>query len=183
MGEVIVNQRLALVFAKLREAKRSGKPARLPLICHWKSATWCASCIALCGRLRACPRVLPIHKTINYMRPVMTTSSAFTPLTKQAVADSLGISIRSVENWINDGTLPAPAKLGNRVYWHPDVYFGWLSRRLQEAQAVESEPAPAELRLVPTPAPSRREASSSDKAASRLRASTERKLARLQGLN
>lgn len=120
-------------------------------------------------------------QNLNYMGLVMTTSSAFTPLTKQAVADSLGISIRSVENWINDGTLPAPAKLGNRVYWHPDVYFGWLSRRLQEAPVAESEPAPAELPLVP--AASRREASSSDKVASRLRASTERKLARLQGLN
>ncbi len=117
------------------------------------------------------------------MGSVMTTPSAFTPLTKQAVADSLGISIRSVENWINDGTLPAPVKLGNRVYWHPDVYFGWLSRRLQEAPVAESEPVPSELPLVPTPAPSRREASCSDKAASRLRASTERRLARLQGTN
>ena len=138
------------------------------------------SALRLAARMPACSAYT---QDLNYMGPVMTTSSAFTPLTKQAVADSLGISIRSVENWINDGTLPAPAKLGNRVYWHPDVYFGWLSRRLQEAQAVESESAPAELRLVPAPAPSRREASSSDKTASRLRASTERKLARLQGLN
>ncbi len=109
---------------------------------------------------------------------VMTTSSAFTPLTKQAVADSLGISIRSVENWINDGTLPAPAKLGNRVYWHPDVYFTWLSQRLKVESSVEHPAQPAEV-----PARSCRPPASADKTVSRLRASTERKLARLQGLN
>lgn len=109
---------------------------------------------------------------------VMTTSSAFTPLTKQAVADSLGISIRSVENWINDGTLPAPAKLGNRVYWHPDVYFTWLSQRLKVESSVEHPLQPTEV-----PAPARRAPASADKTVASLRASTERKLARLQGLN
>lgn len=105
---------------------------------------------------------------------MMTTPSAFTPLTKQAVADSLGISIRSVENWINDGTLPAPAKLGNRVYWHPDVYYAWLSHRLKEAPSDEplSEPAV-------TPEPVRRSPVSDDKTTARLHARTERKLARL----
>lgn len=107
----------------------------------------------------------------------MTASATFIPLTKQAVADSLGISVRSVENWINEGILPPPTKLGNRVYWHPDVYYGWLSRRLKEnpSEPVSAPAAPS--------APARREAAPSDKAAARLRASTERKLARLQGLN
>jgi predicted DNA-binding transcriptional regulator AlpA len=108
----------------------------------------------------------------------MTTSFAFTPLTKQAVADSLGISIRSVENWINDGILPAPAKLGNRVYWHPDVYFGWLSQRLKADSSAEPQSAPAQV-----PEPIRRAPASADKTVVSLRASTERKLARLQGLN
>ncbi len=108
----------------------------------------------------------------------MTTSSAFIPLTKQAVADSLGISIRSVENWINDGILPAPAKLGNRIYWHPDVYYAWLSRRLKEEPSAEPLPDAAAA-----PDPVRRAFASSDKTVARLHASTERKLARLQGLN
>lgn len=106
----------------------------------------------------------------------MTTSSAFTPMTKQAVADSLGISIRSVENWINDGMLPAPAKLGNRVYWHPDVYFAWLSQRLKAESSVETQAQPTEI-----PEPARRAPASADKTVSRLRASTERKLAHLLG--
>ena len=106
----------------------------------------------------------------------MTTSSAFTPLTKQAVADSLGISIRSVENWINDGTLPAPARLGNRVYWHPDVFFVWLSQRLKAESALEPQTQPTDI-----PEPVRRAPACADKTVSGLRVSTERRLARLQG--
>ena len=114
----------------------------------------------------------------------MTTSSAFTPLTKQAVAGSLGLSIRSVENWINDGTLPTPAKLGNRVYWHPEVYYEWLSRRLQEAEpSADYAPATAKPQPAPVSTPARRQVKTSDNAAARLRASTDRKLARLQELN
>ncbi|MBO7820339.1 helix-turn-helix transcriptional regulator [Burkholderia pseudomallei] len=99
---------------------------------------------------------------------------SFTPLTKQAVADVLGISVRSVENWINDGTLPAPVKLGNRVYWHPDVFFGWLSQRLLE-QVVEVTCAPAR-----TPTPQMPSIRRSESVAGSLRASTDRKLARLK---
>lgn len=102
------------------------------------------------------------------------TTSAFTPLNKQAVADSLGISIRSVENWINDGILPAPAKLGNRVYWHPDVYYAWLSHRLK------ADPSDEPLSLTAdAPEPARRAPASADKTAERLRAGTQRKLDRL----
>ncbi|WP_374710117.1 helix-turn-helix transcriptional regulator [Burkholderia thailandensis] len=105
-----------------------------------------------------------------------THHESFTPLTKQAVADVLGISVRSVENWINDGTLPAPVKLGNRVYWHPDVFFGWLSRRLLEPVA-EVTRAPA---LTPTPTRQKPGIRRSELVAGSLRASTDRKLARLQ---
>lgn len=108
----------------------------------------------------------------------MTASASFTPLTKQDIASSLGISIRTVENWINDNILPAPTKLGNRVYWHPDVYYVWLSHRLKEAPSTEPLPdgtdAPQHVRRAPA---------SSGNAVKSLRASTERKLAQLQGAN
>lgn len=107
----------------------------------------------------------------------MTAHVPFTPLTKQAVADSLGISIRTIENWINEGILPAPTRLGGRVYWHPDVYYSWLSRRLKEEPVVEPT-----FEVVEKPEPTRRACASADKTAAGLRASTERKLARLQGL-
>lgn len=99
--------------------------------------------------------------------------TAFIPLTKQAVADILGISVRSVENWINEGILPAPAKLGGRVYWHPDVFYGWMSKRLQEPSDEGDE--------VPSAPPTKKPRSKhSDGVGEGLRASTERKLARLQ---
>ncbi|AIV90847.1 helix-turn-helix transcriptional regulator [Burkholderia pseudomallei] len=105
-----------------------------------------------------------------------THQESFTPLTKQAVADVLGISVRSVENWINDGTLPAPVKLGNRVYWHPEVFFGWLSRRLLEPAAEEV----AEVMSAPTLRPQKPVVRQSESVAGSLRESTGRKLARLQ---
>ncbi|KUY86657.1 AlpA family transcriptional regulator [Burkholderia sp. RF4-BP95] len=105
-----------------------------------------------------------------------THQESFTPLTKQAVADVLGISVRSVENWINDGTLPAPVKLGNRVYWHPEVFFGWLSRRLLEPVAEGAAETPAAA-----PAPPKAVAKRPESVAAGLRASTDKKLARLQG--
>ncbi|KGS44868.1 prophage CP4-57 regulatory family protein [Burkholderia pseudomallei ABCPW 107] len=101
---------------------------------------------------------------------------SFTPLTKQTVADVLGICVRSVENWINDGTLPAPVKLGNRVYWHPDVFFGWLSRRLLEPVAEGAGGTAA-----PVPRPPKPVTKLPESVAAGLRASTDRKLARLQG--
>jgi len=76
----------------------------------------------------------------------VTTSNAFKPLTKDDIADVLGISLRSIENWVNDGTLPAPKKLGNRVYWHPNAFYAWLDHRLTADAADE----PAE-RATPVP--------------------------------
>lgn len=60
----------------------------------------------------------------------MTASAAFKPMSKNDVADVLGVSLRTIENWVNDGTLPAPTKLGNRCYWHPVAFSAWLDRRL-----------------------------------------------------
>lgn len=98
----------------------------------------------------------------------------FTPLSKQAVADLLDISIRSVENWINEGILPAPAKLGNRVFWHPDAFYGWLSLRLLE-------PATEGQRPEATPVANKPCSKQSYSVAGSLRASTERRLTRLEG--
>ena len=60
----------------------------------------------------------------------MTAIAAFKPLSKNDVADVLGVCLRTVENWVNEGDLPAPAKLGNRCYWHPTTFYAWLERRL-----------------------------------------------------
>lgn len=64
----------------------------------------------------------------------------FKPLTKDEVAEILGVSIRTVENYVNDGQMPAPASLGRRVYWHPDLFYAWLDSFLRsQSGAGESE--------------------------------------------
>lgn len=75
----------------------------------------------------------------------MNTSAAFKPLSKDDIAGVLGVSCRTIENWVNDGTLPAPKRLGNRVYWHPGVFFGWLEQRLvSDETATPSQPLASE---------------------------------------
>lgn len=72
----------------------------------------------------------------------MTIYNTFKPLTKEHIADVLGISFRTIENWVGDGTLPAPKKLGNRVYWHPNAFYAWLDHRLStdgEAETVTGQ--------------------------------------------
>ncbi len=65
----------------------------------------------------------------------MTFAAAFKPLTKEDIADVLGISLRTVENWVNEGTLLSPKKIGNRVYWHPTAFYAWLDRCLADTAA------------------------------------------------
>jgi excisionase family DNA binding protein len=72
----------------------------------------------------------------------MNATNAFKPLTKDDIADVLGVSLRTIENWVNEQTLPAPKKLGNRVYWHPSVFYAWLAHQLtaEETLPTNSEP-------------------------------------------
>ena len=81
----------------------------------------------------------------------MTTTAAFKPLSKHDLADVLGVSLRTIENWVNEGVLPAPTKLGNRVYWHPNVFYGWLDRRLSADAAPVDAAEDAELAAKPLP--------------------------------
>jgi predicted DNA-binding transcriptional regulator AlpA len=66
------------------------------------------------------------------------TTNAFKPLTKDDVADVLGVSLRTIENWVSDEILPAPKKLGNRVYWHPNIFYTWLEHRLTSEDANDA---------------------------------------------
>lgn len=67
-------------------------------------------------------------------------TNAFKPMTKDDVAEVLGLSLRTVENWVNEGTLPSPKKLGNRVYWHPHIFYSWLERSLNSEAAADEMP-------------------------------------------
>lgn len=61
------------------------------------------------------------------------------PLTKEAAATILTVSKRTIENWIADGTIPAPTSIGRRVYWHPETFYTWLEQKLRGQTAT---PAP-----------------------------------------
>lgn len=60
----------------------------------------------------------------------------FKPLTKDEVAEILGVSIRTVENYVSEGHMPAPVSLGRRVYWHPDLFYAWLDGFLRSQSSV-----------------------------------------------
>lgn len=57
-------------------------------------------------------------------------SAPYQLITKDAAADLLCVSKRTIDNWISDGTLPMPTNIGRRVYWHPDVFREWQDKRL-----------------------------------------------------
>lgn len=59
----------------------------------------------------------------------------FQPITKEQAAEILGVSIRSIENYVSEGEMPAPAHLGRRVYWHPDIFYSWLDALLRRESA------------------------------------------------
>lgn len=83
----------------------------------------------------------------------MTTVTAFKPLTKDDIAEVLGVSLRTIENWVNEGALPAPKKLGNRVYWHPNSFYSWLEHRLTVEEQSEDIAHAADLSAVKAPVP------------------------------
>ena len=53
------------------------------------------------------------------------------PLLKADVARTLGVSTRTIEMWSTQGLMPAPARIGGRVYWHPATFYAWLDKRLR----------------------------------------------------
>jgi len=68
-------------------------------------------------------------------------ATPFQPITKERAAEILSVSKRTVETWVADGTMPTPATIGRRVYWHPDPFFAWLNHRLGYVQQMENPSA------------------------------------------
>ena len=57
--------------------------------------------------------------------------SPFQPLSKTDVGRVLGVCVRTIDAWVNSGEMPPPAKIGARVYWHPQQFYSWLDKRLK----------------------------------------------------
>ena len=58
-------------------------------------------------------------------------ANAFKPLKKADIATTLGVTPRTVENWVSAGLIPAPTDLGGRVFWHPEMFYTWLDEYLR----------------------------------------------------
>jgi len=96
-----------------------------------------------------------------------TPVQPFRPMTKADVSRVLGVCVRTIEGWVNSGEMPPPAKIGARVYWHPEVFYAWLHKRLQVAaplpsaavspsdQIPHTSPERAVSRAAPKPRPVR----------------------------
>jgi hypothetical protein len=76
---------------------------------------------------------------------------AFKPLSRTDAADVLGISIRTLENWLNDGRLPKPTSIAGRRYWHPERFYGALEAMMQpeDANSEQSRPVTTPERAKP----------------------------------
>ncbi|RRS01081.1 DNA-binding protein [Aquabacterium soli] len=82
----------------------------------------------------------------------MDHHAPFTPLAKEDVANLFGVTTRTIENWIEDEGMPAPACIGNRVFWHPDVFYAWLDKRLRIPKADTRSAPPVDIKLKQRPA-------------------------------
>lgn len=65
---------------------------------------------------------------------IQPVGSRFEPMTKENVAEVLGVSVRCIENWVAEGLLPSWRKIGTRCFWHPDAFYGWLADYLKSDQ-------------------------------------------------
>ena len=57
------------------------------------------------------------------------------PLTLDDVASLMSVYRRTIQNWISDGSIVTPTRIGRRIYWHPDSLNDWLDKRLSSGNA------------------------------------------------
>jgi len=73
--------------------------------------------------------------------------AGFKPLSRLEVSRILQVSIRTLENWQKAGRMPQSVNIGGRVYWHPQVFYDWLDKKLRppasESSASTAAPMPS----------------------------------------
>lgn len=70
------------------------------------------------------------------------STQPFTPITREQAAQILSASLATIDNWILQGILPRPKRIGNRlVYWHPDVFYSALHALLHPGAEQGSDRA------------------------------------------
>lgn len=58
------------------------------------------------------------------------------PITKDAAAQLLSVTKRTIENWIAQGILPPPRAIGRRVYWPETQFDAWLTSCLGDVSSA-----------------------------------------------
>lgn len=54
-------------------------------------------------------------------------------VTKDIAAEVFSVSVKTIDNYIKDGLLPAPKRFVSKEYWHPDDFRAFLARTFQVA--------------------------------------------------
>lgn len=73
----------------------------------------------------------PIH-SINVPTDAMFAED-FKLITKARAADIFGVDVKTIDNRINAGKLPAPTRWGSKEYWHPADFEAFLDRTFRAA--------------------------------------------------
>jgi predicted DNA-binding transcriptional regulator AlpA len=63
-------------------------------------------------------------------------------ITKECAAELLSVSLRTINNWMSDGTLPPAQYIGRRAYWSPLLFQKWLDMRLGVTPEHAVQPTP-----------------------------------------
>ncbi len=59
----------------------------------------------------------------------MKTDVSTQMLKKEQVCKTLGISERTLENFVRDNKFPPPVRVGKWCFWSPKVIDNWLQRQ------------------------------------------------------
>lgn len=71
---------------------------------------------------------------------VMNTQP-FRLLRKEDIAEFFDVCPRTLENWLQEGKVIAPKRIGGRAYWHPDVFYAWVDAYFSSADGTDIEMA------------------------------------------
>lgn len=90
----------------------------------------------------ALPRLLASdleHAAPGYVPP-------FQLLSRRQVAEILDVSVRTLDNWQKCERMPKAVDIGGRVYWHSEVFYGWLDQKMRSGQCQLAGTASGELK-------------------------------------
>lgn len=96
----------------------------------------------------------------------MPISSDLRLVTKADAAEIFGVCVKTIDNYIRQGRLPAPIQFASKEYWHPDDFSAFLASTFkrssvegqQDRDAVRVDGVP-DVRLPTSALPETRRAS------------------------